>query len=59
MADVGVEATEHILAGLHKSVARNELEDVAALIDALPTAIVEILAPCARPLVIDRERSRS
>ena len=52
-ADVGVEATEHILAGLQKRVARNELADVEALVIALQTAIVEILAPCARPLVID------
>ena len=55
-ADVGVEATEHILAGLQKRVARNELADVAALITALKTAITEILAPCARPLVIDDQR---
>src|SRR5579862_7903418 len=49
-ADVGVEATQHILAGLQKRVARNELADVPALIAALRAAIVEILAPCARPL---------
>jgi fused signal recognition particle receptor len=52
-ADVGVEATEHILAGLNRRVARKELADVAALISALRDAIAEILAPCARPLVID------
>jgi fused signal recognition particle receptor len=56
-ADVGVEATEHILSGLQKRVARNELADVAALITALRTAITEILAPCAKPLVIDDERT--
>jgi fused signal recognition particle receptor len=55
-ADVGVEATEHILEGLRKRVARNELADVAALITALRTAIAEILAPCAKPLVIDDQR---
>src|SRR3984893_19097726 len=54
-ADVGVEATEHILSGLQKRVARNELADVAALVTALRTAITEILAPCARPLVIDEQ----
>jgi fused signal recognition particle receptor len=52
-ADVGVEATEHILSGLQKRVARQELADVEALIDALRGAIVDILAPCAKPLVID------
>ncbi|HEY3786567.1 MAG TPA: signal recognition particle-docking protein FtsY [Steroidobacteraceae bacterium] len=57
MADVGVQATEHILAGLQKRVARNELADVAALITALEAAIVEILAPCAKPLRIDDQRA--
>jgi fused signal recognition particle receptor len=55
-ADVGVEATQHILTGLHKRVARKELKDVAALITALRDAVTEILAPCAQPLVIDRLR---
>ena len=53
MADVGVEATEFILAGLNKRLARKELADVEALIAALRTAVEEILAPCARPLAID------
>jgi len=56
-ADVGVEATESILSDLQKRVARNELQDVAALITALRVAIVEILAPCAQPLVIDESRA--
>jgi fused signal recognition particle receptor len=56
-ADVGVEATEHILSGLQKRVARNELQDVEALINALRAAIVEILAPCARPLTVDDQRT--
>jgi fused signal recognition particle receptor len=57
LADVGVEATEFILSNLQKRVARNELQDVAALITALRNAIVEILAPCAQPLVVDASRS--
>ncbi|MBS0417297.1 MAG: signal recognition particle-docking protein FtsY [Proteobacteria bacterium] len=56
-ADVGIEATEAILSSLQKRVARNELQDVAALITALRAAIVEILAPCAQPLVIDEDRA--
>jgi len=51
-ADVGVEATQHILAGLNKRVARKELADVEALIAALRESIVEILTPVAKPLVI-------
>jgi len=55
-ADVGVEATERILGELRTRVARRELTDVRALIEALRQGIVEILAPCAQPLVIDRAR---
>ena len=53
-ADVGVQATTRILEGLRARVARRELADATALIGALREAIVEILAPCAQPLVIDR-----
>jgi fused signal recognition particle receptor len=56
-ADVGVEATEEILTNLRKRVARKELADVEALVNALRDAVVEILEPCARPLVID-ERTK-
>ena len=52
-ADVGIDATEHILSDLHKKVARKELADVDALIAALREAVIGILEPCARPLVID------
>jgi fused signal recognition particle receptor len=52
-ADVGVEATERILTALRTRVARQELTDVGALISALRGCIVEILAPCAQPLIID------
>src|SRR4051812_21709791 len=55
-ADAGVEATAHILAGLQKRVARKELSDVAALITALRQSVAEILAPCAKPLVIDESK---
>jgi fused signal recognition particle receptor len=52
-ADVGVAATERILEDLRRRVARRELTDAAALIAALRNAIAAILAPCAKPLVID------
>ena len=51
-ADVGVEATQHILAGLNKRVARKELADVEALIAALRESITEILKPVAQPLAV-------
>jgi len=52
-ADVGVEATERILEGLRRRVARRELTDARALVVALREAIVEILAPVASPLRIE------
>jgi fused signal recognition particle receptor len=55
-ADVGVEATERILAELRGRISRRELADVDALIEALRESITEILAPCAQPLVIDPAR---
>ena len=52
--DVGVETTERILTSLRKKVARNELSDLNALLAALREALLEIVRPNARPLVIDR-----
>lgn len=57
-ADVGVEATQYILADLNKRVARKELADVDALIGALRASIVEILRPVARPLLIPSPAER-
>jgi len=53
-ADVGTEATARILDELRRRVARKELDDVDALLAALRKAMVDILAPVERPLVIDR-----
>ena len=55
-ADVGVEATQEIIGGLVRRVARHELADADALRAALREAMVEVLAPCARPLEIDTTR---
>ncbi len=49
-ADVGVETTERILAGLRKQVERRELGDLDALLRALRTSLLDILKPCATPL---------
>ena len=54
MADVGVDTTERIIADLHKSLARNELKDVAALEAGLRKALLTILEPVAKPLIIDK-----
>ncbi|HEU4530856.1 MAG TPA: signal recognition particle-docking protein FtsY [Steroidobacteraceae bacterium] len=55
-ADVGIDATERILGDLRERVARKQLKDAAALLRALKQSMLEILAPCARPLRIDATR---
>jgi len=55
-ADVGIEATEAILGALRDKVARKELGDIDALLAALRASMLEILAPCEQPLVIDVAR---
>jgi fused signal recognition particle receptor len=55
-ADVGVEATQSILADLHRRVARKELADVDALVRALGEALLGILKPVEQPLTIDQTR---
>jgi fused signal recognition particle receptor len=53
-ADVGAEATRRILDELRKRVARQELNDVDALLKALQDAMLDILKPVEKPLAIDR-----
>jgi fused signal recognition particle receptor len=53
-ADVGVEATNEILADLNRRVTRHELDDVEALLDALKSRLADILKPCEHPLRIAR-----
>jgi fused signal recognition particle receptor len=52
-ADVGLETTEKILAGLRKKVARKELGDLDALLAALRNSMREIVDPVSVPLAID------
>jgi len=55
-ADVGVETTEKILAGLRKKVARSELADLDALLGALRAALIAILKPVEQALYIDTNK---
>lgn len=55
-ADVGVETTQKVLSGLRKKVARSELKDFDALLSALRTSLLEILAPVNRQLSIDSSK---
>jgi fused signal recognition particle receptor len=52
-ADVGVTASSRILDDLRKRVARKELNDVNALLNALHAAMLVILKPVEQPLTID------
>ncbi len=52
-ADVGVETTERILDSLRKKVARKELGNLDALLNALRVSLLEIVKPSAIPLNID------
>jgi fused signal recognition particle receptor len=52
-ADVGIEATEKILEDLRKRVARQELNDVDALLKALKQSMSHILTPVERPFAVD------
>lgn len=54
-ADVGVDTTEKILAGLRKKVARSELADLDALLGALRQALLDIVTPAAQPMQIDED----
>ena len=52
-ADVGVSATTALVEGLRKRMKAREFADAGALLDALRADLVALLAPVARPLVID------
>jgi fused signal recognition particle receptor len=52
-ADVGVEATRHILEDLRRRVARKELDNEKSLLKALHAAMLGILQPVEMPLAID------
>lgn len=54
MGDVGVETTERILGGLRKKVARKELGDLDALLQALRASLLEIVQPSERALEVQR-----
>ncbi|GAA4649398.1 signal recognition particle-docking protein FtsY [Kistimonas scapharcae] len=56
MADVGVEATRDIMAGLTERVKYKELDDADALMAALKVELAKILEPADKPLLIDQSR---
>lgn len=54
MADVGIDTSTAIIAGLQSSLARRELKDTAALQQGLRRALLAILEPVAEPLQINK-----
>lgn len=56
VADVGMEATEEIIDDLTDRVARKQLANPDALLEALKTSLSEMLQPAEAPLVIDTSR---
>ncbi len=54
-ADVGIEASEQIIANLKQRLARKQLSDPTEFMAALRQELEAILAPCAVPLTISAE----
>lgn len=54
MADVGLQATQKITGRLTETLQRSQLSDNDSLLEVLKNVMVEVLEPCAEPLVIDR-----
>ena len=52
LADVGIETTERIIAGLRRRLGRESVADAAGARAALQETLAEMLRPRARPLVI-------
>ncbi len=52
-ADVGVAASTDLVGGLRKRMKQREFADANALLEALRTELIAMLAPVAKPLVID------
>lgn len=57
MADVGMEATEKLTTNLNKKIARNEVSDQSAVMNALEAEMVGLLTPCEQPLEIDNSHT--
>lgn len=54
-ADLGIEATDRVIAALTAKVKRKQLNDGDALMAQLQSELRELLAPCTAPLEIPRE----
>lgn len=53
MADVGVQASEHVIEQVTQKLNRKEIKDPQALMIALKEALLSILAPCQKTLTLE------
>lgn len=56
LADVGVEATDHILDSLKQAIDRKMLKDGPALLEALRVELLRILLPCTQAMCVTRTK---
>lgn len=53
LADVGINTTQHILNQLTQTIKRKQLNDPLILMQHLKEILLELLAPCSKPLSLD------
>lgn len=54
-ADIGIEATDQVIANLKRRLGRKQLADPKEFLDGLKQELIQILEPCDIPLVIDSQ----
>ncbi|VAW82866.1 Signal recognition particle receptor FtsY [hydrothermal vent metagenome] len=56
VADLGVEATQKVIADLTARLSRKELADAESVIETLRSSLANMLEGCAKPLIITNEK---
>lgn len=56
-ADIGIDATEQIIANLTAQNSRKELKDPKALVDSLKIQLRDLLQPISQPLIIPKQNT--
>lgn len=54
-ADLGLETTQHVLKNITAQVSRKQLNDGAALLQALQNELSQLLQPCEKPLSLEHQ----
>ena len=55
-SDMGLEATEEIMAALNRQITRKEVKDPQALVNNLRQSILKIIQPCEQEFVVSEKR---